>query len=452
MQESVQLAEDETVREQVFQAIEEQDFQALKDITAAMHAAELSDLLESLPPKERSVLWEHTPDQLDADVLSEVQEEVRDVLISEMDRNELVSAASEMDVEDLAEVIVDLPTDLRTAIEESLDNAVRAKLETSLSFEEDTAGRLMSHELVSVRGDISLDVVLRYLRRKKDLPKYGDGLFVVDRDGNYMGKLPVEALLGNDPDTLVRDVMEKDDIQIQASTSAHEVAQLFERFALASLAVVEDGKLLGRITYETAFEIFREEADHAVLSSAGLDDDEDLFSPVLRSTYKRNIWLGINLMTAFLASWVIGLFEGALDQIVALAVLMPIVASMGGIAGSQTLTLTIRGLALNQISASNIEWLKRKELSIGIINGVLWAVVVATLAWNWFDDPGIGMVIAAAVVINLIVAAMAGIVIPLTLQRMGIDPALSGAVILTTVTDVVGFMSFLGLATLFLLP
>ena len=452
MQESPQLAEDETVREKVFQAIEDKDYQALKDITASMHAAELSDLLESLPPRERSILWEHTPDQLDADVLAEVQEEVRDVLISEMDENELVSAASEMDVEDLAEVIVDLPQELRTVIEESLDNAIRAKLETSLSFEEHTAGRLMSHELVAVRGDIALDVVLRYLRRKKDLPKYGDGLFVIDRLGNYLGKLPVETLLSSDSDCLVKDVMVKDDKQISASTSAHEVAQLFERFELASVAVVEDAKLLGRITYETAFEIFREEADHAVLSSAGLDDDEDLFSPVLRSTYKRNIWLGINLMTAFLASWVIGLFQGALDQIVALAVLMPVVASMGGIAGSQTLTLTIRGLALNQISASNIEWLARKEVYIGIINGVLWAVVVALLAWMWFDDAGIGLVIAVAVVINLVVAAAAGIVIPITLQRLSIDPALSGAVILTTVTDVVGFMSFLGLATMFLLP
>ncbi|MGR9074085.1 MAG: magnesium transporter [Gammaproteobacteria bacterium] len=440
----------QNVRETIFIIIEQQDFESLKRLLTDLHAVELSELLESMPPAERKILWEYIPSDFDAEILTEVHEDIRESLISDMDEDELVSAASEMDVEDLAEVIVDLPEQIREVIEESLDDAIKAKLETSLSFAEDTAGRIMSPDLVTVRADISLEVVLRYLKRKQHLPKYSDGLFVVDRQGVYLGKLSLEALLGNDEEKLVGDVMETDDERILATTNTHEIAQIFERYALTSMAVVEEGKLLGRINVEDVFEIIRMEADHVILSSAGLED-ENLFSPVMRSAYKRTIWLAVNLATAFLAAWVIGLFEDVLSQLVALAVLMPVVASMGGIAGSQTLTLTIRGLALNQISSGNLFWLARKELVIGMMNGLLWAVVVAAIAWMWFGDSGIGIIIGAAIVINLIAAAAAGIAVPLLLHRFGVDPALSGAVILTTVTDVVGFMSFLGLATVFLL-
>lgn len=310
----------------------------------------------------------------------------------------------------------------------------------------------MSTDVISVRTDVTLAVALRYLRRLKPLPPHTDALMVTDDHGTYLGKLTLADAVSEHPDTLVADVMREAADRVQADTSDHDVAILFERRDLISVAVVdEQSQLLGRITIDNVVDIILAQADKALLASAGLVEDEDLFAPVLPSAKHRAIWLGINLLTVFIAAWVIGRFEAVLDKIVVLAVLMPVVASMGGIAGSQTLTLTIRGLALGQVSSSNLRWLGNKELNVGLLNGFVWAIVVAIVTFAWFQDTGIALIIAAAMMLNLVTAAVSGVLIPVILTRMGIDPALSGAVVLTTVTDVVGFLSFLGLATLFLL-
>jgi magnesium transporter len=440
-----------TMRDDVFDAIEKRDAVFLKTIINQLHPGELADLLESMPPKARSFFWENVPSELDADILAEVQDEVRATLITDMNHAEIISAAATMEVDDLAEVIEDLPGDMRSAVEDSLSESIREKLETNLSFEENTAGRLMSTDVVTIRPDVKLETVIRYLRRRGSLPEHTSGFFIIDREGRYLGKLTIEALVTHNDEELVEDVMQPDSHCLEATTTVHEVAQMFERYSLISAAVVDQGKLLGRITIDDVLDIIRDKADHALMRGVGLDESEDLFAPVSFSAKKRTIWLAINLVTAFLAAWVIGIFETTIDKIVALAILMPIVASMGGIAGSQTLTITIRGLSLNLITGPNIFWLARKEFAIGVINGFIWAIVIALLAWGWFGDIGIGLVIGTAIIINLIVAAISGIAIPLVLNRLGIDPAVSGAVVLTTVTDVVGFMSFLGLASIYLI-
>jgi magnesium transporter len=338
------------------------------------------------------------------------------------------------------------------AIRESLDPEGRERLAATLAYPENSAGRLMDVNAVAVRADVTLETVLRYLRRRESLPDHTDGLMVVDRQGVYIGKLPISNLLTNNPERDVGEVMIEGADSVPVDMPQTEVARRFDRRDLVSVAVIDsNGRLIGRITIDDVVDVIRAEAEHQLMNMAGLDEEEDLFAPVWPSTRRRALWLGINLGTAFLASWVIGLFEATLAQVVALAVLMPIVASMGGIAGSQTLTLVIRGLALGRVSIANRLWLARKELSIAFLNGLLWALVVGAIAYAWFGDAGIGLVLSAAMVVNLLAAAFAGIAIPLVMDRLGIDPALAGAVVLTTVTDVVGFMSFLGLATVFLL-
>ncbi len=424
----------------------------LRSTLEEVHPAEMANLLESLPPEQRSTLWESVPAGQESEILAKLRDEARTTIINEMDHSDLVAAAESMDVQDLAGVIQELPESLTESILLALDQDHRKRLEAVLSHEEGTAGRLMSTEVVSVRKDVTLAVVLRWLRRHQTLPPYTNALMVVSEDGLYLGKLLMAAVVTGDPDALVETVMQADAVSVRAGTSEHEVAALFERRDLISIAVLDDnGHLLGRITVDDILDVIRAEADHTLLKSAGLDKEEDLFAPVLPSARRRGLWLGINLVTVFLAAWVIGRFEEALDKIVALAVLMPIVASMGGIAGSQTLTLTIRGMALDQIAKSNMRWLTLKELAVGALNGIVWALVVAVVSYFWFKDPGLAAILAVAMILNLLAASISGVVIPLTLKRMGIDPALSGAVILTTVTDVIGFLSFLGLATLFLI-
>jgi magnesium transporter len=417
-----------------------------------VHPAELADLLESLPLDHRSALWDAIPSEQEGEILTNLHDEARSSIIDEMDHAELVAAAGSMDAEDLAVVLEELPGDLTDSILLALDQDHRKRLEAVLSYEDGTAGRLMSADVVSVRKDVTLAVVLRWLRRHQSLPPHTDALMVIDEDERYLGKLPMSDVVTGDPDALVETVMREGADSIRADMSERELAILFERRDLVSVAVLDDsGRLLGRITIDDVVDIIREEADHALLKSAGLDEEEDLFAPVLPSARRRGVWLGINLITVFMAAWVIGRFEEALDKIVALAVLMPVVASMGGIAGSQTLTLTIRGFALDQIAASNVRWLIIKEVSVGALNGVVWALVVALVSYVWFQDIGLATIIAVAMALNLLAASLSGVVVPLVLRRMGIDPALSGAVILTTVTDIIGFLSFLGLASLFLL-
>ena len=432
--------------------IERGQLAELHNALKELHPSEVAALLEAMPPEQRTVLWEAVPEAQGSEVLTYLHDEARASIIGEMADAELVAAAERMDVEDLAEVIEELPQDLSDTILEALEKDHRARLEAVLAYEEGTAGRLMSTEVLSVRPGASLAVVLRWLRRHERLPAHTDALMVIDGEGVYQGKLPMEIIVTGDPEAKVQDVMQPDAEVVRATASEHDVANLFDRRDLVSVAVLdENDQLLGRITVDDVIDIIREEADRVLLQSAGLDEEEDLFAPVLPSAQRRGVWLGINLVTVFLAAWVIGQFEEALSKIVALAVLMPVVASMGGIAGSQTLTLTIRGMALDQIADANVRWLTVKELAVGALNGVVWALVVAVVAFFWFNDPGLSAVIASAMVLNLVAAALAGVAVPLALRRMGIDPALSGAVILTTVTDVIGFLSFLGLASVFLL-
>ncbi|MBI5461317.1 MAG: magnesium transporter [Gammaproteobacteria bacterium] len=417
-----------------------------------LHPAEIGDLLESLPQGPRVILWELVDPEDHGEVLLHVNDEVRSGLIKEMEPGELVAMTEGLDTDDLADLLADLPGAVIHEVLRAMDLQNRHRLEAVLSYSEDTAGGMMNVDTVTVRADVSLDVVLRYLRLRGDIPDLTDSLMVVNRYDKYLGMLPLTTLLTSDPDMTVAEVMDREIEGIRADLADVDVAKIFQDRDLISAPVVDDnGKLLGRITIDDVVDVITDEADHSLMSMAGLDQEDDIFAPVIHSATRRAVWLGINLVTAFLASWVIGLFAGTLEKVVALAVLMPIVASMGGIAGSQTLTLVIRGIALGKIGKTNARWLLFKELAVGGLNGLLWSVVVMLIAMAWFQSTQIGLIIGAALAINLVCAALAGFSIPLLLQRFGIDPALAGSVLMTTVTDVVGFMAFLGLGTLFLL-
>jgi magnesium transporter len=375
------------------------------------------------------------------------------VPVSRMDHAEVVAVSEGLDLDDLADLMQELPHYITREILASLDSQNRQRLETVLSYPEDTAGGLMNPDAVTVRPEVSLDAVMRYLRLlKNQIPPHTDSLIVVNRDAKYLGVLPLATLVTNDPDDIVAEVMSLDMKPIPANWDDGQVSNRFEQHDLLSAPVVDDdGRLLGRITVDDVVDLIREEGEHAFMGQAGLSEDEDMFAPVLISAQRRALWLGLNLITAFLASWVIGQFEATIQKVVALAVLMPIVASMGGVAGTQTLTLTIRGIALGQLAGKNRRWLITKELAVGLSNGLVWAAVVAIVAGVWFESGDIAMLIAAAMLINLVFAAFTGAVLPLVLEKIGIDPALAGGVLLTTVTDIVGFLAFLGLATIYLL-
>ena len=424
----------------------------VRRLVNTLSPAEIGNLLESLPPAKREIVWGLVDPEDDGEVLVHVGDEVRESLLAGMDPEEIVAAAESLDIDDLAELVDDLPGTVIDEVLKSMDRENRERLEQALSYPEDTAGRLMNPDVITVRTDVTVDVVLRYLRLRGELPDNTDHLFVVSRRHQYLGRLSLATLVTADPSTPINELIDGEQPAIHVSTTSAGVATQFENYDWVSAPVVDDNNILmGRITIDDVVDIIREQAEHQALGAAGLDEDEDLFSPVPRAARRRALWLGINLLTAFLASWVIGRFEATLEQIVALAVLMPIVASMGGIAGTQTLTLMVRGLALGQVGSSNASALLMKELLVGVLNGLMWAIVVGLASWAWFQDPGIVVVIAAAMVINLIAAALAGVLIPLILKRMAIDPALAGGVVLTTVTDVTGFLAFLGLATLVLL-
>ncbi|MGH8250307.1 MAG: magnesium transporter [Steroidobacteraceae bacterium] len=420
-------------------------------MVGALHPAEVALLLESLPPAQRELVWELVDQELEGDVLVELSEEVRSELLADMQPEELVAATEGLAVDDLADLLADLPEAVTRQVLRSMDQRDRERLSAILAFPEDTAGGLMNTDTVTVRADVPIDVVMRYLRMRGELPERTDCLFVVDRHDRYVGALPVTRLLTVDPETPVSAGMDPEVAPIAPETPAAEVARLFESRDLLSAAVVAaDGRLLGRITVDDVVDVVREQAEHASLAAAGLEDEDDVFAGVRRSARRRALWLGINLLTALFASWVVGLFEATIEKVVALAVLMPVVASMGGIAGTQTVTLIIRGIALGQVQPSNARWLFYKELAVGALNGLVWAAAVALATWAWFGTWDVAAVIFVAIVINLVAAAVAGVMIPLTLKRMRIDPALAGGVILTTVTDVVGFAALLGLGALFL--
>ena len=451
-------------QEQEPQANLEDRIRRVVDALSAGESAELSSMigqwpsgdiaavLEALALPDRRRIWEQIPPDLRGEVLGWLGDQARSGLLTSLEVEDAVAAATTMETQELAEVVNEVPDALREGILESLAPEERVLLENTLTYPEDTAGRLMKREWIAVREDVSLELVIRYLRLRGSFPQRTSSLMVVDRQGLFLGKLSLEALLTTDPELMVANVMDSSAEYVNVLTPLSEVAALFQRRDLALLPVVDDErKLVGRIILDDAIQLIRAEAEEPMMHMAGLEVDEDLLAPIVPSARRRLFWLGINLVTAFLAAWVIGLFQAALDKIVALAVLMPIVASMGGIAGSQALTLVIRGLALGQITNANTRWLAIKEITIAVINGLVWALVVGTIAWLWFGQSGIAIILGVAMIINLLAAAVSGLAIPLILQRLGIDPALSGSVVLTTVTDVVGFMSFLGLATLFLL-
>ena len=433
-------------------ALEAGRFKRALKIFAKLHPAQAAGLLESLPPGERSSIWSRLDSSRAGQVLVHLREEVAASLALEMSDAELLDAARQLDLDDLVDLIQALPFGPGRQLLLSMDVKKRQQLADMLSYPEDSAGGLMNIDHISVRADVKVGSVLRYLRLLEDLPDHTDKLMVVDRENRYQGVLRLSRLVTSLADELVRDVMDADFKALDVLLSSQEVARQFEDLDMLSAAVVsEDGILLGRITVDDVMDSIRDDSERAIMGMAGLDDEADMFAPVLTSTRRRSVWLGCNLITAFLAASVIGQFQGALEQIVALAVLMPVVASMGGIAGSQTLTLVIRGLALGQVDTGNLKVLLGKEVGIGMLNGLLWAVLVAGVAIVWFGNWGIGGVIGMAILINLICAVLAGLLIPLILRRFGIDPALAGSMVLMAVTDVVGFSSFLGLATVFLL-
>ena len=424
---------------------------AARRIMQAMHPAEIADAIESLPPARRRILWELIDLELEGEILMEVGDEVRESLVRDMDMEELVAATEQLDLDDMADFVQSLPEKLTADVLAGMDRQDRTRLERVLAYPEDSAGGLMNLDTITVRGDVTLDVVLRFLRRRGEMPPHTNRLWVTDRYGRYRGELPLRVLLTNSIDTLVNDVLTRTTEPLNVLMKESDVARVFEDFDLVSAPVVDDDNLLlGRVTIDDVVDVIREEAEQSVMSMAGLKKEDDIFAPILRSTRKRALWLGVNLLTALLASWVIAQFEGTLERVVTLAVLMSVVPSMGGIAGSQTLTLVIRGQALNQISKNNLRDLLTREVAIGLLNGMLWAVIVAALVWLWFGDMHIGLIIGAALIANLVTAAYAGAMLPILMRRMGVDPALAGGVALTTVTDVVGLTVFLGLATLLL--
>lgn len=421
-------------------------------LVSSLTPSELARLLESLPPSERALIWEMVEPEREGDVLVELAEEVRDGLISGMDTERLIAATEGMQLDDLADLLADLPEALAGQVLRSMDAQDRERLNQVLSYDEDTAGGLMNVDIVTVRPDVTLDVVLRYLRARGQIPDGTDTLYVVNRANEYLGSLFLSRVLVNDPQKTVSQVMSSDVMPIPAHTPSAEVVWEFENRDLLSAPVVDESyRLVGRITVDDIVDVIREEAEHSIMSAAGLDEEDDMFAPVVTSARRRALWLGINLATAFLAASVVDLFQTTIDKIVLLAVLMPVVPSMGGVAGTQSLTIITRAIALGQIDRTNARRIFRKELLVGILNGLAWAVLVGLFTYFWFDEWRVGAVIAGAMVINLVTAAGAGFAIPLTLRRMQIDPAIAGGVVVTTVTDVVGYMGFLGLGTTFLL-
>ena len=407
--------------------------------------------LETAPPKFRHILWELVDPEISGEVLQELSDEIQLEFLNKMDGAEVASLTEGLDVDDIVDILQQLPDRVIPEVLQAMSVQDRLRVESVLTYDENTAGGLMDTEVITVRPDITVDVVLRYLRRFEEIPDTTDNLFVVSRRDVFLGNLPLGRLLTSSPTTTVREVMNTEVQAIHVNLISSDVAQLFQRQDLVSAPVVDDqNQLLGRITIDDVVDVIVEDADHSLLAMAGLSDTEDTFSSINRTAPRRALWLGVNLLTAILASSAISLFEETLDKVVALAILMPIVASMGGVAGSQTLTVVIRGMALGQVERGNLSWLLSKEFTVGAINGLLYALVVGAVVSLWFGDITMAVVIGLAMAINLMAAAVSGTLLPVMLRSMNIDPALAGSVILTTVTDIVGFVSFLGLAVVFL--
>jgi len=415
-------------------------------------ACDIALLLESSPSKTRTEFWKMLEPEFHGDVLEELSEDVRKGIMRHMMPEKLADALEDMDTDDLAEMLHSMPESVTRDVLQSMDEQDRLRAEKALSYGEETAGFVMNTDTITLRPEVTVDVVLRYLRLKGKLPENTDTFYVVNRHDKLIGTVAVTRLLTAVPEITIAEIMDEEAEAIPVDMDESEVAKLFERYNWISAPVVDDkNQLLGRITIDDVVDIIREDAEHSMMSMAGLDDEEDTFAPVLKSTRRRSVWLGVNLITALMAAAVSDIFEATLSQLAVLAILNTIVPSMGGVAGNQTLTLVIRGMALGHVSASNSRWLIGKELAIGFLNGLIWAILIASVIAIWKQDLMLGAVIAFAMMINMIAAGLAGATLPILMKKMHIDPALAGGVILTTITDVVGIFAFLGTATLFLM-
>ena len=419
-----------------------------------LHPADIAYILEALPREERLILWDLVRAERDGEILVEVSDAVRETLIASMDRDELIAAAETLDTDDLAALAHDFPEEVVEEVSEGLTIEEREQLRTAMSYPEGSVGARMDFEMVTIRDDVTLEVVLRYLRRFDELPDQTDQVFVVDRKEKLQGSLPIAKLLVHEPETLVRDVMVRDVMTLKPHDDVSDAAQAFERYDLVSAPVLDHHRaLLGRLTVNEVVDVIREEGESDVFAQAGLRDEEDLFASVWDSAKNRWLWLALNLGTAFFASRVIGAFEGTIERVVALAALMPIVAGIAGNSGNQTMTLFIRSIALGQVNAKNAPRLFAKEFGIAGLNGIVWGSIAGTFAWWLYKDTAhgvmLGFTMTLAMLLNLLIGALIGILVPLTLQRMGRDPAIGASVLLTFSTDSMGFFIFLGLATLF---
>lgn len=432
--------------------VHKQNLAALQKKLDELHPADVAYILEALPIEQRLQVWDLVKAERDGEILLEVSDAVRQTLIAEMDSDELLAAAEQLDTDEIADLAPDLPQDVLQELMITLDFQNRQRLQSALSYPEDSVGALMDFDIVTIREDINLEVVLRYLRRLGKLPDHTDKLFVVDRDNRLRGVLPLKRLVVNDPESSVGEVMADDAVVFHPVEEASEAAQAFERYDLVTAPVVDaNNNLVGRLTVDAVMDFIREESESEVLSLAGLREEEDIFASVWKSIQNRWTWLAINLITAFVASRVIGLFEGSIQKIVALAALMPIVAGIGGNSGNQTITMIVRGLALGQVSAHNMRTLFSKEIGVGLLNGLVWGSVLGLVAFMLYRNAALGLVMMSAMTLNLLLAAVMGVAIPLFMTKLGRDPAVGSSVMITAVTDSGGFFIFLGLATLFLI-
>jgi magnesium transporter len=452
MAETVELNNIQNQLTSISESLSDGTFVQVRKLLHDLPSSDVALLLESSPSKTRYELWQLIDADFHGDVLEELSEDVRNGIISKMVPSSVVDALEDMDTDDLAETLSSLPDSVLQSILKSMDAQDRLRAEKALSYGEETAGFIMNTDTITLRPDVTIDVVLRYLRLKGELPENTDTLYVVDRYDNLIGTVPVTKLLTSPPDISVNEIMNEEAETIPVNMSDSEVASMFERYDWLSAPVVDENKtLVGRITIDDVVDIIREDAEHSMMSMAGLDDEEDTFAPVGKSTQRRSVWLAVNLVTALMAAAVSDLFEATLSQLAVLAILNTIVPSMGGVAGNQTLTLVIRGMALGHVSPSNSVWLVKKELAIGFLNGIIWAALIASVIAVWKQDFMLGVVIAFAMMINMIAAGLAGATLPIIMKKLKIDPALAGSVILTTITDVVGIFAFLGTATLLLI-
>jgi len=437
--------------QQVEELLHKQDLAALQRKLDQLHPADVAYILEALPLEERLVVWDLVKAERDGDILLEVSDAVRETLIAHMETRELVAATEQLDTDEIADLAPDLPREVMQDVFRSLSVGEREQLRAAMSYPEDTVGALMDFDMITVRDDITVEVVSRYLRRLDEMPDHTDQLFVVDRDGHLRGLLPVSRLLVTDLDVPVSKIMVAESVKLHPDEKAQDAALAFERYDLVSAPVVDsDGKLVGRVTVNVVVDFIREETDSEKLSAGGLREEEDLFASVWSSVKNRWTWLAVNLVTAFIASRVIGTFEGSIGKLVALAALMPIIAGIGGNSGNQTITMIVRALALGQITVSNARKLFAKEIGVSFINGLIWGGVVGVFAFLIYHSVPLGLVMTSAMLLNLLLAAVMGVTIPLLMQKLGRDPAVGSSVLITAITDSGGFFIFLGLATLFL--